>query len=1032
MAVTAEDIKMRIVAENAADKAVKQFATSIKNVDKNVGILGSSLKALGGIAVGAFAVQGIRKFNDVVTDSIKLAQTQQDAEKKVADVIRATGGAAGYAAEEIKAMASSLQNQTAYGDEAILEMQSILLTFKNVSDDVFSGASMAVLDMATVMQTDLKSAAIQLGKALNDPVLGASAMSRAGIQFTEAQKKMMKKMVATNRIAEAQKMILDEIAGQMGGSAAGAADTYSGKIDQLSNRYGDMKEQIGFAVMESGAFDRVLDTLNPAVDELTKYIVDHKDDIGDFAEHLAKMGTDIVKSAPGYIENITTEAEELYATVKPMVDLIAKYPAILEYGIIGAFIKGKKGFIVGTATAVGLGWLIEDVQSIGKGPSESHRLNQKAMEMYDLSHISEVRQYMLEEAKAVEITTQRWEEYGEYMIELQKEVAETIKETGEATGKTTEEQKKLNKASGNTAGKVNDLGSATGDAEKRQREVAKALESAEQWYRKEYEAIEGLTDAENAHALAVDNLTLLYNKGKISFDLLISGLDDAAFKLDYFKASMEGTFQADIDSMIKNSPDLFGTQRYEVFGSSFFGTEANRESVEEGLYKADEQIDALYTIADSLDVMGYDLKGAGNFATAIEQLTLADKLGEIPGADPTNARVRAIGNLLMGVGENIGGDVGDALASTAGMALAGFEIGGPVGAAIGGVVGLVGSIIGGGSDETAARDEARRGAYDALLDNALSGGDFSYNLLKEAGWEYHDVADYRVPYPLAGKSAGSRLLEDRAEQGSADLVRYANAMDEVGLALDSVMVTSFASDIEQLTIKYEYLSRELDGHASVLEAERTQLTASVLGITADSMMTMFDAAIETAEDADHAGRMIAETLELQIVDSFKKMAISQAINEAVMPMLQPVLNELVAGALSGGLSAGEMADLVLQAQDVAASVAPAVSALYGAFDEAGIINYTYSSKPIEGRATGGPVIANRPYFVGEHGIPELFVPDSNGQIIPGNELGGSRPIQVIVQVGNHEFESIIQNLADRVFVRAERRKGMVNAQPLFG
>lgn len=1034
MAVTAEDIKMRIVAENAADRAVKQFAQSVGKVDKKVGKLSGSLKALGGLALGAFAVQGIRKMNDFIGDSIKLAQAQQDAEKKVADVIRATGNAAGYTAEQIKAMASSLQNQTKYGDEAILEMQSVLLTFKNVSGDVFESASMAVLDMATVMQTDLKSAAIQLGKALNDPVLGASAMSRAGIQFTEAQKDMMKEMVATNRIAEAQKMILNEIAGQMGGAAAGAADTYSGKIDQLSNRYGDMKEQIGFAVIESGAFDRVLDTLNPLVDELTTYIVDHKDDIGDFAEHLAKMGTDAVKNAPGYIKKITTEADKLYKKIKPLIDFAKENPDVIEYGIIGAIVYGKKGAAIGGFIA-SLDSFVDSGKFDKKMDDWARKkqgLKPRSKEEWDreinwaeyygkiespFRGDSQIKEMMGLSSKQIE------ERFKKSFEETATAAAKAAEKAAAAAAKAAEEQKKLGESSGNTSGKVTELGSAAGDAERKQREAVKALEDAEQWYRREYEAVEGLTDAEDAHSLAVENLTLLYNKGKVSFDEFVKRVGDADDELAKFS----------VDAGKSPTPgSVSEAQEYHVLGSSFVGSDADAQAVGDALKKADEQVEALYMIGDSLDIMGYDLKGAGNFATAIEQLTLASKLEEIPGADPTNAKVRAIGNLLMGAGDVIGGDVGNALAGTAGMAVAGNEIGGPVGAAVGGVVGLFGSLFGGGDDGKAVRDEARRGAYDALLENALSGGPFSYNLLKEAGWEYHDVASYRVPYPLAGKSADSRLLEDRAVEGSADLVRYANAMDEVGLAMKSVMVTSFAADLEQMAIKYEYLSRELEGHASVLDAERTERTAAVLGITADSMMTMFDAAIETAEDADHAGRMIAESLELQIVDSFKKMAISHSINEAVMPMLQPVLNELVAGALSGGLSAGEMADLVLQAEEIAASVAPAVSALYGAFDDAGVINYTYNKEPIEGRASGGPVIANRPYFVGERGVPELFVPDSNGHIIPGDQLGGNRLIQVIVQVGNHEFESIIQNLADRVFVRAERRKGVVNAQPLFG
>ncbi|MCG8343760.1 MAG: hypothetical protein MI685_01195, partial [Chlorobiales bacterium] len=161
---------------------------------------------------------------------------------------------------------------------------------------------------------------------------------------------------------------------------------------------------------------------------------------------------------------------------------------------------------------------------------------------------------------------------------------------------------------------------------------------------------------------------------------------------------------------------------------------------------------------------------------------------------------------------------------------------------------------------------------------------------------------------------------------------------------------------------------------------------------------------------------------LQIVDSFKKMAISQAVNEAVMPMLQPILNELVAGALSGGLSPGEMADLVLQAQEIAASVAPAVSALYGAFDEAGVLNYTYNSDPFETRGNvSEPVITSGTNIGGQ-----------NAETSASNHTQGqNRPMQVVVQVGNREFEAFMQEQADRVFVRAERRKGIVNAQTVL-
>jgi hypothetical protein len=48
-----------------------------------------------------------------------------------------------------------------------------------------------------------------------------------------------------------------------------------------------------------------------------------------------------------------------------------------------------------------------------------------------------------------------------------------------------------------------------------------------------------------------------------------------------------------------------------------------------------------------------------------------------------------------------------------------------------------------------------------------------------------------------------------------------------------------------------------------------------------------------------------------------------------------------------------------------------------------------------GRAAGGPVTGGKPYMVGEKG-PELFVPNSSGNIVPNNKLGGGANVVVNV------------------------------------
>lgn len=204
------------------------------------------LKGLGAAAVAAAAIKGFQKVGQVAMDLAKAADTQMRAEAKIEQAIRSTAGAAGYSAAELKNMASELQNVTLFGDEQIMkDVTSQLLTFTNVSGESFARAQQAALDMATVLDGDLKGASLQLGKALNDPVQGITALSRAGIQFSDGQKATIKMLTETNRMAEAQALILDELNVQFGGQAKAAAEAGMGPWIQWQNTLGDVKEYLG-------------------------------------------------------------------------------------------------------------------------------------------------------------------------------------------------------------------------------------------------------------------------------------------------------------------------------------------------------------------------------------------------------------------------------------------------------------------------------------------------------------------------------------------------------------------------------------------------------------------------------------------------------------------------------------------------------------------------------------------------------------------------------------------------------------------
>lgn len=159
--------------------------------------------------------------------------------------IRSTGGAAGITRREMEDMASELQRVTTYGDEAVLAMQGVLLTFTNIRGDVFRETTPLILDMATALGTDLQSAAMQVGRALNDPVQGVSALTRAGVQFSQQQRDLIQQMVDTGDVAGAQRVILGELETQFGGSARAARDTFGGALQALRNAIGDLMEAEG-------------------------------------------------------------------------------------------------------------------------------------------------------------------------------------------------------------------------------------------------------------------------------------------------------------------------------------------------------------------------------------------------------------------------------------------------------------------------------------------------------------------------------------------------------------------------------------------------------------------------------------------------------------------------------------------------------------------------------------------------------------------------------------------------------------------
>jgi len=243
--VLADELLLKVRADTkGAEKSVTGFAehtrTKMKQVSQSFTNAGRSLTTKLTLPIVGLATVAVKKFF-----------AQEVATAKLQSSFESMGASAWTSMDALQGLADSIQATSTFGDEAVESMQAVLLTFGQIKNQgeganaVFDRTTQVTADMAALMETDLQSAAIMLGKALNDPVANLGALSRSGVQFTADQKELIKGLWESGDALGAQKVILEELERQFGGTAEAVANTASGKWQQAMNKMGDSMEIVG-------------------------------------------------------------------------------------------------------------------------------------------------------------------------------------------------------------------------------------------------------------------------------------------------------------------------------------------------------------------------------------------------------------------------------------------------------------------------------------------------------------------------------------------------------------------------------------------------------------------------------------------------------------------------------------------------------------------------------------------------------------------------------------------------------------------
>lgn len=212
-------------AGRSARKSSKEMVDAARQASAAWGALAGAAAGV----VGAFSVASV--FGRFLTETRNAEQEQA----QLSAVLRSTGESAGFSRDKLNEMAAAMEKATTFSGGDINQAQTTLLAFTGVVGNEFNRALQSAADMATRTGVTVKAAAETIGRALDVPSQGLTALSKQGFRFTDEQKKMALAMESTGNVAGAQGIILKALEESYGGAASAARETFGGAMDALQN-----------------------------------------------------------------------------------------------------------------------------------------------------------------------------------------------------------------------------------------------------------------------------------------------------------------------------------------------------------------------------------------------------------------------------------------------------------------------------------------------------------------------------------------------------------------------------------------------------------------------------------------------------------------------------------------------------------------------------------------------------------------------------------------------------------------------------
>jgi hypothetical protein len=331
-------LKLSILAD------VSNLTKGLNGGTKEVQSFGDKIGAFGKKAALAFAAAGVAAAAFTVKfakDAIVAGEAASTANARI-EQINSSMGLFGKSVDVVNdrlvAYAEKTARLTGVDTNSIKATQAKLLTFKEIAvsaDEIggaFDRATMAAIDLAAAGFGSAEGNAVQLGKALNDPIKGLASLSKSGVTFTEIEKARIKTLVESNKVGEAQALILAAIEAQVGDTAFATANA----TDRMKIGFQQVTERIGIALL-------------PILEKVTTFLLDVM--FPAFERYVLPVVEKLTKAFTGSQGSLSSSLTEVVGNIKNFVLPIFK-------GVVSAFSSVFNAIKENSATFLEFGKII--------------------------------------------------------------------------------------------------------------------------------------------------------------------------------------------------------------------------------------------------------------------------------------------------------------------------------------------------------------------------------------------------------------------------------------------------------------------------------------------------------------------------------------------------------------------------------------------------------------------------------------------------------------------------------------------------